>query len=45
MNNTLRILAINLDKAISLPSRLLYHFKGTISRKRLQIRDNFAFSL
>jgi len=35
MNNTLRTLAIDLDKAISLPSHLLYHFKDTISRKRL----------
>jgi len=35
MDNTLGTLAIDLDKAISLPSHLLYHFKDTISRKRL----------
>ncbi|CAD0140379.1 protein of unknown function [Streptococcus thermophilus] len=33
MNNTLKTLTIDLDMAISSPSHLLYHFKGTISRK------------
>jgi hypothetical protein len=35
MNNTLIMPTVGLDKAISLPSHSLYHFKGTISRKRL----------